>query len=289
MNPFDLPGPAFLLFYFVISFLVLVLLHLRTESRAAENIDTVKALATRVAQDPYLIASVRGGRNELIQTALVALLERGLLEVKDNKLQAVAGAAEKARRPLDRAILGLYKEPGKGNIAFEDSIVLSEVTKVREKLSEIRLQGQKAETNFAAIGAVCFLWAVALTKIVIALARGHSNVLFLFIMAIVAAIAVVWVTFDNTDARVLDEVRERFASLGNRSSSLRFNGPTGEFAFYAAVFGLTGLSPEIASFVKQLDIAPPTPPAGSSSSGSSCSSYSSGSSCGSGGGCGGCS
>jgi len=288
MNPFDLPGPAFLVFYFVLSFLVLALLRQIIDFRAAKSSDRIKAFATRVAQDPYLIASLRGN-NELIQTALVALLERGFLEVKDDKMEAVAGAVEKARRPLDKAILGLYKTPGKGNIAFEDSIVLSEVRKIRERLSEIHLLKQRVNPVFAAVGAVCFLWVVALAKIVIALGRGHHNVLFLFVMAILAAIAVLFATIDDMEARVFRVVRERFANLGYRSSSLRFNGQTGEFAFYAAVFGLTDLSPEIASYIKQLDIVPkPKPPPERSSSSSSCGS---GSSCGSscGGGCGGCS
>jgi len=291
MNPFNLRGPEFLLFYFLLSCLVLVLLWCQKTLYTMKNSGVVKALATKVEKDPYLIACLRGGSEELIRVALVTLLERGLLKAEGNMLEAVDGAISKVRCPLDKAILGLYENVGVGKIALKDSVVLSEAYKIRERLSEIGIHDQKKSSHTFNSGfvAICFLWFVALIKIIVALSRGHFNIIFLVMMALIAAGAVKIVANKDMGARVLSEVRKRFTYFGNRPSPLQFNSKTGEFAFYAAVFGFAGLSLEIVSIVEPLDIIPLKPTATDSSWGSSCSS-SCGSSCGSGcgGGCGGC-
>ncbi|HUQ94935.1 MAG TPA: hypothetical protein VM120_24870 [Bryobacteraceae bacterium] len=65
MNPFDLTGPQFLVFYFVFASLILVTLD---QLRRAREGGTVDARLT----DPYQIAYLRGGKQAAIQTALVA-------------------------------------------------------------------------------------------------------------------------------------------------------------------------------------------------------------------------
>jgi uncharacterized protein (TIGR04222 family) len=259
-------------------------------------LSNVLALEAEVAKDPYLVACLRGGSRELIQVALIALLERGLLKAQGNKLKAAADATDKVRRPLDKAILRLYKKASTGKAAFDDVVVLSEVDKIHERLREMALLPKvqaepfRIHSGYAAVG---FLWLVALVKIIIALGRGRYNIGFLVIMAIIfVPIAAVMICSRGSSTylgkHVLNKLHWRFASLGNRSSLLQFNGQTGDVAFYAAIFGLSGLPPAITSIIEPLELIPP-PPQPSSGSDSSSSSHSScSSSCGGGGGCGGC-
>ncbi|HEX2521692.1 MAG TPA: hypothetical protein VHP35_06150 [Terriglobia bacterium] len=60
MNPFDLTGPQFLVFY--LAFGGCVLLALNFIRKARESSDNSKVTLT----DPYLIAYLRGGKNEAL-------------------------------------------------------------------------------------------------------------------------------------------------------------------------------------------------------------------------------
>jgi hypothetical protein len=65
MNPFDLPGPQFLVFYGVLATLTILAAALAT--RQAEN-----GVPPRVnLSDPYGIAYLRGGKNEALRLATV--------------------------------------------------------------------------------------------------------------------------------------------------------------------------------------------------------------------------
>ena len=61
MNPFDLAGPQFLLFYLVLGGGVILMLGLLRQAR--ESSDTLKVNLAA----PYLIAYLRGGKNEALR------------------------------------------------------------------------------------------------------------------------------------------------------------------------------------------------------------------------------
>ena len=88
MNPFDLYGPQFLAFYAaltVATMIVVVVLRRRRELARWSSVELT---------DPYLIAYLRGGKNEVIRTAIISLVDRGLLEVVDSNLQTTAVGSE---------------------------------------------------------------------------------------------------------------------------------------------------------------------------------------------------
>src|SRR5262249_61449642 len=77
MNPFDLRGPEFLLFYLCFSLVVIIaidFLRRRAESGASPKIDL---------GDPYLIAYLRGGESEAFRVAVISLVDRGILGIGD--------------------------------------------------------------------------------------------------------------------------------------------------------------------------------------------------------------
>ena len=73
MNPFDLPGPQFLLFFWMFAVVVLVLAGL--VRRRVEEGEVPKLAVV----DPYVVACLRGGQEEAIKLAVLSLCERGLL------------------------------------------------------------------------------------------------------------------------------------------------------------------------------------------------------------------
>lgn len=100
MNPFDLPGPQFLLFYLIFAAVVLVaLVGLRRllEAGPAPKIDIF---------DPYLIADLRGGTKEALSVAMVSLADRGLLAVNGTEVKRTPSASpQMVRKPIEHAIL----------------------------------------------------------------------------------------------------------------------------------------------------------------------------------------
>ena len=67
MNPFDLPGPQFLVFYWVLIIVGLLAVwgwRLRTDVGGAPE---------RMFRDPYQLAFLRGGHPEVIRVALLTL------------------------------------------------------------------------------------------------------------------------------------------------------------------------------------------------------------------------
>src|SRR5467141_2556300 len=115
MSPFDLPGPQFLLFYLV--FGAIVLASLAVLRGLAEPDQGTKVNLT----DPYLIAFLRGGKNEVLRIATVSLIDRGLLNVSGSQLSAVSKDAEKGVRvPVERALLTYFATAKDAASVFSD-------------------------------------------------------------------------------------------------------------------------------------------------------------------------
>ena len=97
INPFDLRGPEFLFFYAFLMLVVFVfawLLQLSYESSGPGN---EADWGTDIANDPYQIACLRGGRDEVIRIAVISLVERGLLSAEATHLKTtISDAADKS-------------------------------------------------------------------------------------------------------------------------------------------------------------------------------------------------
>ena len=129
------------------------------------------------------MACLRGGRDEVDPRGRRLAVERGLLAADGDNLRTTAeDAADKARRPLDKAILTKFAKPGKGQSLYSDKVVLGEADAVAATLKEkgscptSKSRNTRAVTAIAAVG---LLWMVAGMKIAVALSRGRHNILFL--------------------------------------------------------------------------------------------------------------
>jgi uncharacterized protein (TIGR04222 family) len=304
MNPFDLTGPEFLLFYVFFSvFVIALLIILRRilESGAAPRVDLA---------DPYLIAYLREGREEAIRVAMIALVDRGLLESNGTRLKRVKGKSPMlVRRLLEQVILEKFVKEAEAKEAFTYAPVVSAAEKYEDELQNTQLlpdQATKWRRQFLLLVAVLALAVVAWSKVYLALMRGRTNVTFLIILSVIAIIIAISVSRPRLTARgsaMLKDLQNLYGDLRARAPSISPGGSTIEAAMLAAVFGAAILPASNFAFTRQLFPQLQTSSgtwasssSGSSCSGSSCSSSSScssGSSCGSscgggGGGCGGC-
>jgi uncharacterized protein (TIGR04222 family) len=302
-NPFDLRGPEFLVFYAVLSTVVSLLFWQwrQWQEGGSRNID--ETTARTVAGDPYMTAYLRAGPGEVVRVAVASLLDRKLLVAKGPELVAPdPDAAGKARRPLDKAILSRFASQNRAQLLFQDAVTLAEAEAVGEPLRSVGLipdaRVQQARLcRFLA--ALAILWGVAIIKIVIALQRGHYNVLFLCAMALVMVLVLFLMSFrfrTSQGDRILARIQQMLTGLKTRKPILQAADSSGEISFLMGAFGIAVLPAEMQEQMLPLGLKPPPPAAndnsywywGSSCSGSSCSGNSSsshsGSSCGSGGG-----
>jgi len=297
VNPFDLAGPQFLAFYAAL--IVAVAVALVLVRRAHEGGEVPKLLSV----DPYLVAQLRGGPGEAVRVATLALVDRGLLKAEGAALTTQGDAADRVRRPLERAILQAVGAGRAGHELPVDGGVLQATATLDEELRRLGLLPSSVDLarrwtfGLAATGS---LWAVSAIKIVIAFGRGRHNVGFLVLLTCVATVTMLVVSLRTRTVRgdrLLVDLRTLFSGLRERAASLRGGGGSAELSLLAGVFGLSALSGS--AFVVAEGLFPKATRAGataSSSCGSTCSSTSSGcgSSCGSscgggcGGGCGGC-
>jgi uncharacterized protein (TIGR04222 family) len=299
VNPFTLPGLAFLLFY--AACLALVLTALWLLRRAIEPSD----LEPLTAGEPYQLAYLRDGPAAAVEVALLSLIDRGLLSVgprTDGKprtgpmIQTDPRAGDGLRLPFEKQVFAHFATPGASPTA--SSLVAMARSNYQRRLEQIGLlvssDARVVRALLALAGAV-ILWLVAGIKISYAHAHGHHNIGFLIVLACTGTLLCAQsVTGRRTLAgkRCIGGMQDLFCRLRARRLQIQPGGATDELPMLAAVYGLDVVSASVfphTQLIRRAQSAPGSHSCGSSH-GSSCGSSScGGSSCGGGGGgCGGC-
>jgi uncharacterized protein (TIGR04222 family) len=288
MNPFDLRGPEFLVFYAVCGLVVLGLLMLFRH--AGEPADGARMSMS----NPYLIAYLRGGRDETLRVVTMSLIERDLLQVKGSWLETrTAEDVERVKDPLERAVLVTFLGREEAASLFKDQTARQAADDLGRSLQRLGLVADESmiwdRRSRLALAWVA-LWAVALIKIRIGLSLERP-VMFLVVLASVLTAVALYLHDPRRTRRgdgIMEDLRTLFVHLKERVGQLRPKTDAAETTLLAAVFGLTMLLN--AGWWSHLRILYPR---GASSGGSWTSSGGGGcgSSCGGGGcggGCGGC-
>ena len=297
MNPFDLRGPDFLIFYTLLAAAALLLVwHLR---RSREAGSTRRSLLNDYLQIAYL----RGGHYEALRVATMNLINRGLIEVEsDSGLRTSVTGEARLTRSTERALLDKFRTSGEAASIFSDlELSATAAADCGPDLMRLGLlpdgEATAARTRLLLVALLVVL-GVAATKTVVALSRGRSNVLFLMLEAIVFSVLAYKLAYPfRTEAgdAMLAELTTLFGGLRARAGALTLGAEPQDVALLAAVFGTGALPPSFASARLFRRAQAQASSCGAScgaaasygSSGSSCGS-SSGSSCGGGGGGGGC-
>ncbi len=290
MNPLDMPGPQFLVFYVLMG--VITLFFIRHRIAQQESAWPMPKLNLT---DPYEIAFLRGGINEALRIAALSLIDRGLLEVSDNNLKTKNKAAlDSTRRPIEKSILRKFSTSGHAQDMYTDQKLWNaaqyEYQSTLEQNKLIASDVIYASRRPMFIVGLFVIGATAVAKISFAVLRGHYNVMFLIILAVVFLVFLFKIYKKERTVlgdRVLADLRTLFKGLEDRGDRIKSGGETNEAALLAAIFGVAALSTTNFPYIQKLfPKAKATSSCSTTSCGSSC-----GSSCGGGGGgsgCGGC-
>ena len=294
MNPFDLPGPEFLLFYIIFSVVVIaasILWRRGSESGSAPKIDL---------SEPYLIAYLRGGEKEAMAVALVSLIDRGLLVLNGTVIERAANAGpHSVRRTLEKALMETYAKPGTATSILIDPKLQAVCENYREALKRDQLLPDHSLSRariLRFIVIIALLGGTGAFKVYVAYERGRSNVQLLIILMIVAVVIAGKFAFPRltgSGAALVADIQTLYAGLKQRAGTLPAGGASVDVMMLAAAFGVGALAGDAFNYTRTLFPRARSGATGSSwGSSSSCSSGSScGSSCGGGGcggGCGGC-
>ncbi len=304
MNPFALRGPEFLFFYLLLCIAVVGILTWKRNQREAASGSALPRL-----NDPYKIAFLRAGKNEVLRIATMCLIDRGYLEVtEENKIVATKKPeAQFLKEPLSAKIIEHYGEPTAPNKIFAAHGFNAIFNSYQGELESLDLLpgAERMEQRFReCLYGAFLLGGVALMKIVLALTSGRSNIGLLVGFAAIAFFYLVMLYKKQRTGKG----DHYLAGLAELASSPGATNSTAEMAMAAAVFGV-GAVP-LVYFPRRDDLfrkAAKNDGGSSSSSCGSCGSSSSsgdsssnsgdsssssgdsGSSCGGGGGgCGGC-
>lgn len=298
MNPFNFSGPEFLFFFLI--FIGVVNIALRMWHRHVEANGPMPKLDL---SDPYRIAYLRGGAAEALKVAAFALIDRGLLKVSttNDELTSAPNAEELVRRPIEKSVLALFRKPTDVTRLFENAELNTACKQYLQELTDARLlygSGPQPHRFASVLSASGAIGGVAGIKLLLAIQRGKSNIMFLLILAAVG-IFFAWASMisrrSGLGLRFLKDQRTLFGRLQKQAQFIKPGGGSADAVILAALFGLTALPANAFPFVKKLFPQPSSSNGGSScgSGGGSDGGISGGndggsSGCGGGGGCGGC-
>jgi uncharacterized protein (TIGR04222 family) len=189
VNPLDLPGPPFLAFYAGLAIIVLLVLY--AIRRMGEENETPHMRF----DDPYLIAFLRGGKNEALRVATVSLVDRGIL--KWEGLTTLSATPHEPARPIEQALVRHFGPPASATSIFTGSSLAATTDEYRTKLTRLKLlpdDGQRFARWRRLALALTVLIGVSAAKVWVALSRGRTNLAFLIILTVVAILATIATT-----------------------------------------------------------------------------------------------
>ena len=188
MNPFDLKGPQFLLFYIgLIVALMLLRVLIRTISQSTGLLSIV-----RKVRDPYKIAYIRSGSTGAIRLAVADMLASGMLKKDEGEIEC---GEETAEHPLQRSIQAHFMKGLPLAGLYEQSAIVKEARKLEPELVEHGFLLGESRRNLGRLvdaSVLFFLVSFALVRIAQALLAGRTKLLFLIFLATVG-ILLTWV------------------------------------------------------------------------------------------------
>jgi uncharacterized protein (TIGR04222 family) len=287
-----MPGPLFLLLCGCVIALTLALC--RWLVRRPDWTSELPPLQIPSDPDPYEIAYLRGGANELSRLLIFSLMERGYLSLVDPKKHQIQWARERldsaGLSPIELTMLRLFSEPRETREVFHGISDRMEphCATYRERLEADDLldwrderQGRVRGVRLAGAAVIVCLGTY---KLLAASATSHNNVGFLIIMMAMSLVVLMQVTKSpRLSSRGQDYVERLRLAYGTRppeSAMMSRSGAESAALLFVGLFGLGALEGITHDIYAEL-----FPKA---NSGSSLSAGSEGCGAGCGGGCGGC-
>ncbi|HEX7174131.1 MAG TPA: TIGR04222 domain-containing membrane protein [Pyrinomonadaceae bacterium] len=198
-NPIaDMRGPTFLLFYACASAATIAVCAML--SRQLDWTGSMQPPPLPSTPDPYEIAYLRGGENEVARTAVFALMRSGHLHVIQRGKKSLI---ERTGPPAPTAALGHFERRAYGWFDHpQESAAVFRQGGLAEKLRrhcadyEQKLRGEKLLTppeasdraRLVRLLGLAVIAGLGAYKLAIALSRGRTNVIFLILLGAVALV-----------------------------------------------------------------------------------------------------
>ncbi|HEY6528855.1 MAG TPA: TIGR04222 domain-containing membrane protein [Cellvibrionaceae bacterium] len=293
MFPFNLPGPAFLGFYTILGLALSVLLWWYPRRvKSSSNVDHTRPFFNA----PYSLAYLNLGANHCLSICAFNLIDRGLMTATETGyICSDAKFTKQVSQPLEHALIQYAAGTPKALFnANKNVLVKAALHSIKTQLVQQGLLHSNPVWLPIKLLCLSILAVAGITKIIVALNHGHTNIIFLVMIMsfFIIGVAIYAGPRVSTEGKeTLSIMQGLLAQLHGRMSELKPGGFTQEATLAAALFGLSALPAEVFPYIHT--ILPPVPVSSrddgrssdSGSSSSSCSSCSS-SSCSSG--CGGC-
>lgn len=291
-------GPQFLILYGAVSLIVV--------ATVVWYMNSIKRIATfpalTVASDPYEIAYLRGGENEVIRIVIFALLQKEYIQIHVDKNEKLLSASIKPEtasglNDIEMSTLRLLQKPLTAQQIFASDltgIVKGHLILLHERFTDeglFYLPSVKTRALCAASASLAVILGLGGYKTYVALDTGHHKLGFLLVMATISTIAVILLTnvprLTNVGSKYLEQLQLAHANLRNLSltENVALISPDDyqSYLLAMAIFGTTILNNTPYSDLGEVFVVSTSNDGGCGSScGGGCSS-----SCG-GGGCGGC-
>ena len=193
----NMPGPDFLVFYPICAGVILVAAYFFIAMQDTTGDRPPPAIAGAI--DPYEIAYLRGGSNEVIRAAAYALWQKGLVELAENGCIRPAHFTAPDLTPIEREVLDTISPAPKIAALFSDKSLRLRLERMcgdyERRLSAEQLltppEARRAARLALIVGAALLI-ALAVYKLAAAAAHGRSNVGFLIAEAMLVCFALLW-------------------------------------------------------------------------------------------------
>lgn len=309
-NPLaNMYGPMFLLVYAVL-IVFLIVIH-RYKLKALDWTSKLPLPQIPTNPDPYEIAYLRGGDNEVVRSVIFTLVQKGfIINTKDFlRNQSTFSKTEKVQdihllSKMEREVLYYFAESKNAFEIFQSdgitNVVKNHCLQYERKLLNENLlnppETKSAADRNANIAAIVIL-AIGGFKLIAALSHGRTNVIFLIVMAIVGLIVLYKTTrvprLSHRGRAYLEELQIAFSNLKYppKKTTLQTPQPLPTFAAVdplllgVGVFGVGALVGTNYDYMNDTFQKSAVQNGGSSSTSSGCGTSCGSSSCSSGGSC----
>jgi uncharacterized protein (TIGR04222 family) len=191
-------GPYFLILYGFVIFFTLIILGIIKSG--VDDTDELLIPAISPQIDPYEIAYLRGGTNEVVRSVVFSLMQKGFIELKteankteirqiDNKMST------RGLNQIEQLALGWFYTPRDSGEVFKSGGLIEQLESYGQTY-QARLEQQQMLTSDESLGsykplkwtAYLIILGLGAYKLAASIAHGYYNVIFLIIFAIVGLV-----------------------------------------------------------------------------------------------------
>ena len=185
-----LPGPAFLLFYWIL--VAIVIAFCTVWSRRLDPLPAMVQIPTHpdARTDPYEVAWLRDGARGMLTTALFSLRQRGAIGVAGSQVQRTG---PRPTSPVEQVVYDSLVISRTGSQLLGDGSIRAALDRIGQSYHEryvraglVTTPGERSRARTAMLVGLAVVLGVAGFKLFVALSNGRTNVGFLIASAIVA-------------------------------------------------------------------------------------------------------